>query len=526
MKITVAQLNYHIGNISKNVESILDAIAVAKKDKSDMIIFSELSLTGYPPIGYLESKEFISSCNNLIARIASACNNIVAIVGVPIQKQGKLYNSALVLSNGKIIFSTSKSRLDSDDYFNDNRYFAPLHSLKLFNFKGRRIAITIGGELNTDFRYKLSALNPELIININSEAFKHNTIPKRVKYIQRRARLFGVPMIYVNQAGASADLIFEGASMVLNANGDIVKQLPYFETSIQSFVLSEILNPIFLPLYERKPIKLIYQALITALRDYFLKTGQKRTVVGLSGGLDSAIVVSLAVEALGKDNVRAVLMPSRYSSEHSITDSVQLAQNLNIRYDIVNIEEIVSAIEHTMSPLFEGCFVDITEENIQARSRAIILMAISNKFGDMVLNTSNKSEAAVGYSTLYGDMAGGLSIIGDIYKTEAYKLAEYINRKQEIIPINIVNKAPSAELRPDQLDIDSLPPYDQLDSILYKYIELGKSSSQIIAEGAEEKVVERVIKLVRSNEYKRYQMPPVLRVSSLPLGNGRRYPIV
>ena len=314
---------------------------------------------------------------------------------------------------------------------------------------------------------------------------------------------------------------------MVNENGRIFNQLPFFEEAVETFSFEDPKNGM-ISFKENKTdtISLIYKALVTGLRDYFTKTGLKNSIIGLSGGIDSAICLCLAVEALGKKNVRALLMPSRYSSDHSVSDAIALAKSLNVHYDIINIEKPFTAFEDDLSTVFKGKNPDVTEENIQARVRAILLMAISNKFGCIVLNTSNKSEAAVGFGTLYGDMAGGLSLICDVYKTDVYKLAAFINRNGEIIPGNIIRKMPSAELRPDQFDTDSLPDYSILDSILYQYIELQKPASRIIKEGANKETVLKVIRMIDFNEYKRYQAPPVLRISSKAFGAGRRMPLV
>jgi NAD+ synthase (glutamine-hydrolysing) len=331
----------------------------------------------------------------------------------------------------------------------------------------------------------------------------------------------------VNQTGANTELIFDGASLIVNKKGDIFYQLPFFGEAVYTFDYDELNSGSVIRKDDRPGIiPLIHKALVTGIRDYFAKTGFKSCIVGLSGGIDSAICLCLAAEALGNENVRALLMPSRYSSDHSVRDAKALAITLNVHYDILKIEKPFAAFEEILDPLFEGKNNDVTEENIQARIRAILLMAVSNKYGCILLNTSNKSEAAVGYGTLYGDMAGGLSVIGDVYKTDVYRLAEYINRKEIIIPENTITKMPSAELRPGQLDTDSLPDYNILDAILHQYIELQKPAERIISEGSDRDTVLRVIRMINFNEYKRYQAPPVLRISSKAFGAGRRMPLV
>jgi NAD+ synthase (glutamine-hydrolysing) len=547
MRISIAQLNYHIGNFEKNRALIIDSIKKARREKADLIIFSELSVSGYPPLDLLDQMDFIQKCASMVEQIAKECTNIAAIVGSPtlnLEPEGKkLYNSALFLYDGKILYQINKALLPTYDIFDEYRYFEPEKKFTVINFKGERIALTICEDLwdeqsfDNEFEksrlYTISPMeqlykqNPDLIINISASPFSYTRIEGRTNIFKGKASRYNLPVITVNQIGANTELIFDGASMVINAEGKIFDRLPFFEEDIRTYELSEIISG--------KPVltdtsynitELIYKALITGIRDYFMKMGFKNAVVGLSGGIDSAICLCLAAAALGKENVRALLLPSKYSSGHSVNDAVNLSNNLGTEYSIINIDKPFDSFESILSSVFSGLRPDVTEENIQARVRAIILMAVSNKFGNILLNTSNKSEAAVGYGTLYGDMAGGLSIIGDVYKTDVYKLAGYINRNNRIIPENTIIKPPSAELRPGQLDTDSLPDYGILDPILYQYIELKKSAEKIISEGYDKITVHKVIKLINSNEYKRYQAPPVLRISSKAFGAGRRMPLV
>jgi len=547
MKFTVAQLNYHIGNFPGNKESICNAIKKAKAVGSDLIIFSELCIPGYPPLDLLDRIDFIEKCNLTVMEIARECTGIAAIVGSPTinrKPEGKkLHNSALLLSEGKIIFSVNKALLPTYDIFDEYRYFEPEKEFSVFSFKGLRLAITICEDLwdeqpfDNEFEktrlYTVSPMEelvkqkPDILINIAASPFSYSKIEAKENIFISKAIKYKIPVISVNQTGANTELIFDGSSIIINEKGKIYNQLPFFEEAVETYSFESIKSE----LIGGKSIKidhiaLIHKALITGLRDYFIKTGLKSSIIGLSGGIDSAICLCLAVEALGNENVRVLLMPSRYSSDHSMRDALTLARILNVQYDIVNIEKPFIAFEEDLEPVFRGMNTDVTEENIQARIRAILLMAVSNKFGCIVLNTSNKSEAAVGYGTLYGDMAGGLSVIGDVYKTDVYRLAEYINRERKIIPENIIRKLPSAELRPDQFDTDSLPDYKILDSILYQYIELQKPAGRIIKEGADSGTVLKVIRMIDFNEYKRYQAPPVLRISSKAFGVGRRMPLV
>jgi len=547
MKISVAQLNYHIGNFARNKDLICNAIKKAKAKGSDLIIFSELCIPGYPPLDLLDRLDFIEKCERTVSEIAKECKGIAAIVGSPTlnkKPEGKkLFNSALLLSEGKIIFSANKALLPTYDIFDEYRYFEPETRFSLYTFNGLRIALTICEDLwdeqpfDNEFEktrlYRISPMEelakqvPDIIINIAASPFSYTKIEAKENIFISKAVKYKIPVISVNQTGANTELIFDGASLLVNEKGKIFDQLPFFEEAVNTYSFDEIKSGIISRKYPKiDSVNLIYKALVTGLCDYFTKTGLKSSIIGLSGGIDSALCLCLAVDALGNKNVRALLMPSRYSSDHSVRDAIALATTLQVHYDIINIEKPFRAFEEDLAPLFKGMNQDVTEENIQARIRAIILMAVSNKSGCILLNTSNKSEAAVGYGTLYGDMAGGLSVIGDVYKTDVYRLAAFINRKSEIIPENILRKLPSAELRPDQFDTDSLPDYSILDAILYQYIELQKPASRIIKEGANSDTVLKVINMIDSNEYKRYQAPPVLRISSKAFGAGRRMPLV
>jgi NAD+ synthase (glutamine-hydrolysing) len=547
MKLTVAQLNYHIGNFAGNKDLICKAIRKAKTAGSDLIIFSELCIPGYPPLDLLDRLDFIEKCNQTVQEIAKECTGIAAIVGAPTlnkKTEGKkLFNSALLLSEGKVIFSANKALLPTYDIFDEYRYFEPEKKFSVFLFRGLRLAITICEDLwdeqpfDNEFEktrlYTLSPMeelikqNPDIIINIAASPFSYTKIEAKENIFISKAIKYKIPVISVNQTGANTELIFEGASILVNDKGEKFYQLPFFEEVVETYTFENIKSgSIAGKETSTDPIPLIYKALVTGLRDYFSKTGLKSGIIGLSGGIDSALCLCLAADALGNKNVRAMLMPSRYSSDHSVRDAIALADTLDVHYDIVSIEKPFNAFEENLLPVFSGMNCDVTEENIQARIRAILLMAVSNKYGCIVLNTSNKSEAAVGYGTLYGDMAGGLSVIGDVYKTDVYRLAGFINRESEIIPENIIRKLPSAELRPDQFDTDSLPDYNILDPILYQYIELQKPASRIIKDGADKDTVLKVIRMIDFNEYKRYQAPPVLRISSKAFGAGRRMPLV
>lgn len=547
MKITLAQLNFHIGNFAYNRDLICNAIEKAKTEKSDLIIFSELCITGYPPLDLLDRADFVERCNSCVGDIAAVCTGITAIVGSPTfntEPEGKkLYNSALVLSEGKVVFQANKALLPTYDIFDEYRYFEPEKHFSVFEFRGYKIVLTICEDLWDEQPFdnkfeksrlytispmeKLSKFNPDFIVNISASPFSYTKVEAKKNIFISKAVRYGIPVISVNQAGANTELIFDGASMIVDGKGKIFRHLVYFKEAVETFSFEKI-NSGDSGFIENvpEPVSLVHSALVTGLRDYFSKTGFHKCILGLSGGIDSAVCLCLAAEALGPENVKALLMPSRYSSGHSITDSVLLAKNLGTEYEVISIEKPFTAFEEALAEYFKGRKTDVTEENIQARVRAIMLMAFSNKFGYILLNTSNKSEAAVGYGTLYGDMAGGLSVIGDVYKTDVYKLAKFINRNSKVIPENIIVKPPSAELKPGQFDSDSLPVYPVLDSILYQYIELQKPADEIVIEGVEPTVVEKVIRMINNNEYKRYQAPPVLRISSKAFGDGRKMPLV
>jgi NAD+ synthase (glutamine-hydrolysing) len=547
MKITLAQLNYHIGNFTRNKDQICKAINQAKANGSDMIIFSELCIPGYPPLDLLDHSDFIEKCDRTVLEIAGECKGITAIVGSPTfnrKPEGKkLFNSALVLSEGKVVFSANKALLPTYDIFDEYRYFEPQKEFSVFTFKNLRIAITVCEDLwdeqpfDNKFEksrlYTLSPmeelikLKPDLVINISASPFSYSKTEAKENIFIAKAIRYGVPVINVNQTGANTELIFDGASLAIDREGKIFRRLNYFEEELATFRLEDLFSGTTVhPPHRPDSIPLIHKALTMGIRDYFTKSGFTRAILGLSGGIDSAVSLCLASEALGNVNVKALLMPSRFSSGHSITDSVQLTKNLDVDYEIISIEKPFQSFEEILAPGFKGKEYDVTEENLQARIRAVLLMAYSNKFGYILLNTSNKSEAAVGYGTLYGDMAGGLSVIGDVYKTDVYKLARYINRDGEIIPESILTKLPSAELKAGQYDSDSLPDYKILDSLLYQYIELQKPVNEIILEGNDSSLLHRMLKMINGNEYKRYQAPPILRISSKAFGAGRRMPLV
>jgi NAD+ synthase (glutamine-hydrolysing) len=547
MKIALAQLNFHVGHFPANVEKIINAINTAKLQGVELIIFSELSVCGYSPLDMLDYKSFIEKCEKSVKEIANHCDSIAAIVGSPVlnkQNKGKsLFNSALFLYQKKVQDVFHKTLLPTYDIFDEYRHFEPNTEFKLLDFKGEKIAITICEDLwdeqkkNADFdremMYKssplnrLSELNPDFVVNISGSPFSYHQVQTRKELLIKNALKYKLPIVYVNQVGANTDLIFDGGSFVINKKGKTVAVCKYFSEDFVIFDTNDIGTKKTQDIIEPKGMHAINSALVCGIRDFFEKNGFTKAVLGLSGGIDSALVLALAVQALGNDNIDVLLMPSAFSSKHSVDDSIDMAERCRVNYHIVSIEEARLEAERSLSEVFEGTIPCVSEENIQARLRGLLLMAFSNKFGNILLNTSNKSEAAVGYTTLYGDMNGALSVIGDLYKTEVYQLAKYINSHvAPIIPENIINKEPSAELRPNQKDSDSLPEYEVLDSILFNYIERRLTANDIINMGYDSETVSNVLKLVNSSEYKRFQAPPILRVSTKAFGFGRRMPLV
>ena len=541
MKIALAQLNYHIGNFESNTKHIIEHINLAKTKGADIVVFAELAICGYPPRDFLEFTEFIAACDEAAQEVAKHSIGIACIIGLPIKNEilaGKdLYNAAYFMEDGKIKNITKKALLPTYDVFDEYRYFEPNTEFTCIEFKGKKIALTICEDLwniNDNPLYvscpmdELIKQSPDLMINIAASPFNYRHDEDRIQVLSDNAKKYRLPLFYVNQVGAQTEIIFDGGSLVFDETGEIKAEMKYFEEDLQVFDLDEVQNvKNKYPAGERaNDIAQIHDALILGIQDYFKKSGFSKAVLGLSGGIDSAVVCALACRALGPENVMAVLMPSKYSSDHSVKDALDLVNNIGCKHEIIEIKEAANAFDSMLAKPFTGLEPNLTEENIQARCRGIILMAMSNKFGYILLNTSNKSECAVGYGTLYGDMCGAIGVIGDVYKMQVFELARYINKDGEIIPENTIVKPPSAELRPDQKDSDSLPEYDVLDKVLFEHIELQKGSKSIIAQGFDEALVNKILKMVTQAEFKRYQTPPILRVSPKAFGMGRRMPIV
>jgi NAD+ synthetase len=542
MKIALCQLNTVMGDIAGNTAKVLETLKATRGDCPDMLLFSELFIQGYFPRDLLEQQWFIHDSLKAIETIRGFSGDfpetaicIGCALPNTINRGKRLSNAAIVILNGTVVFRQDKSLLPTYDVFDESRYFDPAASLDVFPFCGERLGITIcedawnDPDLWPETPYamdpvsELAQKGATLFLNLSGSPFHLGKGKLRFSIMQRHAKKHGVPFIYLNQIGGNDELIFDGNSMVINKNGELCVALPEFVESTRIIDTRQLDSGIASKEFDT--LECLHKALCLGIRDYLYKCHFKKALVGLSGGIDSAVTCALAVSSLGRENVTGITMPSQYSSPGSIEDSEQLAKNLGIRFETIPIEPIVTSYLKTMAPLFSGKSPDITEENIQARVRGSILMALSNKFGCLLLSTGNKSEMAVGYCTLYGDMNGGLNVISDLPKTMVYALARYINREQEIVPNSTLVKAPSAELRPGQTDQDTLPPYDVLDKVLELLIEKGRSTQEIVAEGFEEKTVLWIVNAVRKAEYKRRQAAPGLKVTPKAFGFGRRFPL-
>jgi len=549
VNIRLQQINPAIGDLLGNKNLIIEAIQNAETDNIDLLILPELCVCGYPPMDLLERDDFIASAIETNREIVSATKSATVIFGAITPNESgtgrKLFNSAVIAQNGHECQIVHKALLPTYDVFDDLRYFEPNMIFEPVNINGFNFGVTICEDIwynENEYQYHNYTINPaqklvekgaQAIINISASPFTKTKPLSRLKMLKTHAIKLGVPVFYANQVGANTELVFDGASAAIDNKGKLIADTELFTpqyTDVQfggQFITAakKIKNQ-----FEWPKEKLIFNALKAGLEDYLSKTNFTNSVVlGLSGGIDSALVCTIAAEAIGPEQVLAVTMPSQFSSDGSITDSEKLAQNLGVRLEKITIKQLYDSYITQLKPLFEDRSFGIAEENLQSRIRGNLLMAISNKFGCMLLNTSNKSELAVGYGTLYGDMSGGLGLISDLYKSEVNALAEWLNKeyfKKIVIPESIIQKAPSAELRPDQKDTDTLPDYSVLDKILFYYIEEQKSAEFIISKGYSERVVKKVISMVQSSEHKRYQSPPGLKISAKAFGVGRRWPIV
>ena len=555
MKIVLVQQNYHIGNFESNTHKIIEAIKTAKNRQADLIVFSELCICGYPPRDFLDFNDFISKCYDSIEAIKQYADTIGVIVGAPDRnpvREGKdLFNAAFLLYEKEIKGTAHKTCLPNYDVFDEYRYFEPAFDWNIIEFKGKKIALTVCEDIwnlgdNPIYRIcpmdVLMLQHPDIMINISASPFDYTHIDDRKAIIKTNVLKYKLPLIYCNTVGSQTEIVFDGASLVFDKDANLCRQLYQFKEDVTEVNLNDdgtfdapviepaiaVANEVLEPLYYTASLNIsqVYEAIVLGIRDYFKKMGFTKAILGSSGGVDSAVTLVLACNALGKENVRAILMPSEFSTTHSVNDAEKLSKTLGNPCDIIPIKNIYTQFTKELEPFFKNLPFNIAEENIQSRIRGNLLMALANKFGYILLNTSNKSELATGYGTLYGDMAGGLGVIGDCYKTQVYEMAKFINAQREIIPGNILSKAPSAELRPEQKDSDSLPEYDILDKILYQYIERVQGPAEIKSQGFDTALVDRILSMVNKNEYKRNQFCPIIRISPKAFGVGRRVPIV
>lgn len=539
MKIGIAQLNYHVGNIDENIRKISDAACSLFIAGADIVVFSELAICGYPPQDILEEENFVAECVLALHKLQKKIpEGKMLIIGTPWPNNGPgkhWFNAVASISDKKTEVVHVKNLLPDYDVFDECRYFEPGHEAGHLLWHEKKIVLSVCEDLwedkislySSSFQKKIARHHPEIIINLSASPFHAGHFEQRKQVMQNTARQHQSYLIHVNQTGANTDLVFDGRSLVIAPDGKIIYEGKAFE---EDLAVTEI--PCSSPPQQEKKtgaenLSLIRQALVTGICDFFKKNHFQKAILGLSGGIDSALTYVLACEALGTGNVLALLLPSPFSSSHSIEDAIALVKNTKGHYEIVNIKEIYSLISQQLSKQWGDTSFGITQENLQARLRGMILMAYANRFGYVLLNTTNKSEMAVGYGTLYGDMCGALSVLGDVYKTTVYELAHFINHSNNIIPSRILEKAPSAELRPNQKDSDTLPEYPILDTILTLYLEEKKGADSIVKiTGFSKEIVSKVIEMVKKAEFKRYQAPPVIRITSKAFGYGRKFPLV
>lgn len=541
MKIALAQINPTVGDFTGNLSRIIEVSRRAAEQGARLVVFSELVVCGYPPADFLEKPSFLARCRSAVEELAQSTSDLPAavLVGValpaPAPSGKPAVNAAVLMDRGQILLEQHKRLLPFYDVFDEQRYFSPAKSQQVVELDGQRLAISICEDAWNDKDFwprrlysidpmeELMAQKPSLHVNLSSSPFWHGKREVRRQMLSAIARRDGIPLVLCNQVGGNDSLIFDGSSIALNARGELIAQAASFQEDL-----------VFVDPFRDAPIaepasddtEAAWKAMVLGTRDYVRKCGFSRVLLALSGGIDSALVAAVAAEALGSQNVLTIGMPSPYSSKGSIDDSRRLAANLGIHYEVIGISGLFQEFNRALEPLFHGLAPDLTEENIQSRVRGTLMMALSNKYGSLVLTTGNKSEMAVGYCTLYGDMVGALAVIGDLVKTRVYAVCHWLNRDHEVIPPAILEKPPSAELRPDQRDTDSLPPYEVLDPILEAYVERYETPEEIAsAHGFPIDLVRQVVRLVERSEYKRQQAAPVLKVTSKSFGMGRRFPI-
>ncbi|ELI8012739.1 NAD+ synthase [Yersinia enterocolitica] len=527
LSIALAQLNWLVGDIEGNTERMLQTLHEQQKAGADLVMFSELALSGYPPEDLLYRDDFYQRCEAQLARLQAATQQTAVLVGHPWREADKLYNALSLFADGKLLGRYFKQQLPNYGVFDEKRYFSAGHDTCVVELKGYRLGLLICEDLWFDGPVDaVKAAGAEIVLSINASPYNREKPYIRKTLMAAHCQRTGLPLVYLNQIGGQDELIFDGCSKVFDAAGNMTHRLAAFaeQTTLLQFNECEVV-PMMAPAAELPPLAQVYEALVLAVRDYVTKNGFNGAVLGLSGGIDSALTLAIAVDALGKYKVQALMMPFRYTADISIADAKEEAEILGIEFDVLSIEPMFDAFMGQLSPMFAGTARDTTEENLQARCRGVVLMALSNKRRSIVLTTGNKSEMAVGYATLYGDMAGGFDVLKDVPKTLVFKLSEYRNTVSYVIPQRVITRPPSAELAPDQKDEDSLPPYDILDAILEGYVEQDKSVADLVADGFDEAIVRKVIRLVDINEYKRRQSAVGPRITARNFGKDRRYPI-
>jgi NAD+ synthase (glutamine-hydrolysing) len=518
MRVAVAQLNYIIGDFEGNKIKIINAVNRAKEGAADLVVFAEQAISGTPAYDLLNNVHFLEMCEEALVEIAACCENISVLVGLPLQHGTQTVSAAALIENRKIVRYITKRDISLRD---EQGFISPGKGVDYFRIKGHKVAVAIGRDAALEEHYAGYA---DTIINLSAHPYARAIVEKRYERFRDRAFTMGVNFIFANQVGGHTDVIYDGSSSVFNKKGEAVALLKKFEEDFVIVDLAADNKPVEIP-YQNKTEN-VYKAMRLGLGDFFRKNGYAKACLGLSGGIDSAVVAAIAYQELGAENVRVLMLPSQFSSDHSVEDALEMAEKLGLEYSIVPITDTYKDVVAAMEPVFgKDAEFGITEENIQARLRCVMLMALSNKYGCMLLNTSNKSELAVGYGTLYGDNTGVLSIIGDVYKSEVFDLARYINREEEIIPARIIVKEPSAELNPEHKDHNVLPSYDDTDAVLYRLIEEGQPLEEMVNAGFNANIVREISDIIFRNEQKRYQFCPTLRVSTCPFGTGRVIPI-
>ena len=520
MKIAIAQLNYTIGDIDGNVSKIIDAINKAKARRADLVIFAEQAVSGTPAFDLLRKTTFLELCEDALVEIASCCDGIAAIVGLPMLTHDGTISAAALIQDRKVLRYVGKKYITAR---REMGFLTPSKGYEYATIKGHKCAIIVGDDLSRERNYDQSV---ETVISINARKYGRGTMTYRYELMRNLAFVEGKNLVMVNQVGGATDIVYDGTSGAFDRRGNLVLMMKSFEEDFALFDTEAAGEPVPVPSTYESRTRMVYEAACCGVRDFFRKNGYRKACIGLSGGIDSAVVAAIAVEALGREHVRALLMPSPFSSDHSVEDAKELALNLGIEYNVIPINEIYRSVVDTLKPVIGGREFDATEENIQTRIRTVLLMAVQNKSDYILLNSSNKSENALGLCTLYGDTAGAFSPTGDLYKSEMYDVARYINRMHDnVIPEKILDKEPSSELHPGQKDSDILPPYEVVDAILYRMIEEGQHREEIVNAGFDAEVVEKIHGMIMRNEKKRYQFPPVLRLSACSFGHERLMPL-